>query len=134
MSTKLSTGMTFVFFLLFHSVLVFAQQAQQPVDPRQPPWGWPGPWHMWGGGWGFWWVCPLVMMLLIIVCAAIFLRGWRWGGGQDHWGPPWHMTDRPGSALGDPTYTAMQILNERLAKGEIQKQEYEEKKATILSK
>jgi uncharacterized membrane protein len=44
------------------------------------------------------------------------------------------MMDRPGPASADPTYSAMQILNERLAKGEIEKQEYEEKKATILSK
>jgi uncharacterized membrane protein len=31
------------------------------------------------------------------------------------------------------THTAMQILNERFARGEIQKDEYEERKATILS-
>jgi len=46
------------------------------------------------------------------------------------------MTDRPwgpGQSGGDPTYSALQILNERFARGEIQKQEYEEKKAAILS-
>jgi uncharacterized membrane protein len=46
------------------------------------------------------------------------------------------MMDRPsgpGRSRGDPTYSALQILNERFAKGEIQKQEYEEKKAAILS-
>jgi uncharacterized membrane protein len=37
------------------------------------------------------------------------------------------------SPWGDPTYSALQILNERFAKGEIQKQEYEERKAAILS-
>jgi len=46
-------------------------------------------------------------------------------GGMHRWGPshPW----------GDPTHSALQILNERLAKGEIQKEEYNERKAAILS-
>jgi uncharacterized membrane protein len=46
------------------------------------------------------------------------------------------MMDRPsgpGRSWGDPTYSALQILNERFAKGEIQKQEYEEKKTAIRS-
>lgn len=38
----------------------------------------------------------------------------------------------PGSG-GDPAYAALQILNERFVRGEIQKPEYEEKKAAILS-
>jgi uncharacterized membrane protein len=38
-----------------------------------------------------------------------------------------------GSPSGDPTRSALRILNERFAKGEIHKQEYEEKKGAILS-
>ena len=34
---------------------------------------------------------------------------------------------------GDPRYSALQILNERFARGEIQEQEYEERKAVIVS-
>jgi uncharacterized membrane protein len=34
---------------------------------------------------------------------------------------------------GDPSHSALQILNERYALGEIQKDEYSEKKAAILS-
>jgi putative membrane protein len=91
---------------------------------------------MWGGGWGFWWLFPLLMLFLIAICVAIFFFGHRWRGGHDHWGPPWHMMERPGGPgrlWGDPTYSALQILNERFAKGEIQKEEYEEKKAVIRS-
>jgi uncharacterized membrane protein len=41
--------------------------------------------------------------------------------------------DRPGHVGGERADSALKILNERFAKSEIQKQEYEEKKATILS-
>jgi uncharacterized membrane protein len=82
---------------------------------------------MWG--WGFWWIFPLLMFLFMIaVCFGFFFLMFR-GGGHSHHGMPGHM----GPQWGDPTFSALQLLNERFAKGEIQKQEYEEKKAAILS-
>lgn len=132
MKTKRSAFLTFVLFALSHPLIASAQQTQQP------PWDWPGPWHMWHGGWGFWWIFPLLMLFMIIICIAIFIffLGHRSGRcGHHHWGP-WQMMDRPsgpGRSWGDPTYSALQILNERFAKGEIQKQEYDEKKAAIRS-
>jgi putative membrane protein len=91
---------------------------------------------MWGGGWGFWWLFPLLMMFIIAFCIGGFFFGHRWGARHRHRGPPWHMSYRHpglGRPYEDATYSALQILNERFAKGEIQKQEYEEKKAVIRS-
>ena len=115
---------------LIYPVLAFAQQTQEPSGSPPAPWGWHGPGHMWGMGWGFWWIGPFIMLLIFIACASLFLLGRNWRGGSHRWDPPWHMMDRTGR---DPTSSALQILNERYAKGEIQKQEYEEKKAAILA-
>jgi putative membrane protein len=103
------------------------------MNAQQLAWDWPGPWHMWGGGWGFWWIFPLFMFLMMIGCVAFFFFGHRSGGGHMHRGLWTDRPSQPGRRWGDPTYSALEILNERFAKGEIQKQEYDEKKTAILS-
>ena len=67
-----------------------------------------------------------MMLFMIFIFAVIFFiaRG-LYGHGYNHWG-----RDRE---WGDPSHSALQILNERFARGEIQKDEYAEKKAAILS-
>jgi uncharacterized membrane protein len=45
------------------------------------------------------------------------------GGGAHRWDAPWRS----------PSRSALQILSERFARGEIHRDEYEEKKAAILS-
>ena len=105
-----------------------AQQTQPPAAPQPPQWYWPGPWMMWSDGWAFWWVCPLMMLFMLLVVGVIFLvtrRSHGPSGGPHHWEPPWRM--------GDPSHSALQILGERFARGEIQKEEYDHKKAAILS-
>jgi uncharacterized membrane protein len=63
-----------------------------------------------------------MMLFMIVVFAAIFfvVRGAR-GEGSHRWGPP------------GASHSALQILSERFARGEIQRDEYEEKRAAILS-
>ncbi len=76
--------------------------------------GWAGPWHM---GFGFGWIFPLLMMALVIGgCAFFFLR----------------IAGRSPSK-GDVT-SALDILAERFAKGEIGKDEFEEKRTILLRK
>ena len=103
------------------------------MNAQQVPWDWSGPWHMWNGGWGWWWIFPLFMFLMMIACVAVFLFGHRSGGRHLHRGSWMDRPSQPGRSWGDPACSALEILNERFAKGEIQKQEYEEKKTAILS-
>lgn len=116
-----------VFVMLVAPLQAIAQQ-QPPQTAPQPPYVcWPGPWHTWSGGFHLWWICPLMMLFMFLIFGIIFFFVRR-ADGSHHWGPPWHMMHGA-----PPTHTAMQILNERFARGEIQKDEYEQKKATILS-
>jgi putative membrane protein len=107
--------------IVLFPALCFAQQ----TSPNS--WDGPGYWHMWGG-WTMWWIFPFCMLLMMVVCAAIFFFAHRVG--HDRWLSPWQMMGR---GIGDTTHSALQILNERYARGEIQKAEYDEKRSTILS-
>lgn len=126
--------------LLFPALQALAQQAPAPAPvPPSPGYYmpyWHGPGHMWGGGFGFGWGGPLLWLVLIVLFLLVFLLGRRSACGWHHHHPgPWQMRGgSPGpGGYGDPTFTALQILNERYARGEIPKQEYEEKKAAILA-
>jgi uncharacterized membrane protein len=68
---------------------------------------------MWAGGW---WVFPFLMLgFMILLCAFVLFRG------------PWSHRDWHR----DSTGSALTLLSERFAKGEISKEEFEEKKAIL---
>jgi putative membrane protein len=91
--------------------LLVAQAVAQPApSPSSPQWY--GPWWADGTGWPFWWMCPLMMLVMLAVVAGIILARRR--SGDRHRAP-------------------LQILAERFARGEIRKEEYEEKRAAILA-
>ena len=133
MKRALSSSLLLAAVVLTLPLAAVAQQPQ-PAPPAAPPqWHWgPGPWHMWNDG-HLWWMPPLMMLFMFLVMGVLFYLVFArrtWGDGGRHGGPFGPMMDR---VSGPPTYTALQILNERLARGEIQKEEYEDKKAAILS-
>ena len=131
MQTRLMTQGALALSTLGTPLLALAQT----LEPQYPRWYGHG--HMMGDGWGFWWGGPLMLLIFLLACVAIFLLGRR---SVEHWhdrhpGPSRQRGQLPGpeAAWGDHTYTALQILNERFARCEIEKQEYDEKKATLLA-
>jgi putative membrane protein len=75
-------------------------------------------WPFYHGGFGFWWLMPIGMIIFwgLIIWGIVALVRWNRHGHQV-------MTSSSESAL--------EILKTRYAKGEINKEEYEEKKKTI---
>ena len=75
---------------------------------------------MWGGEGGGWFMAPVMMLLffVILIAVVVLLVKWLW----------------PGHTLGHPGHnvkSAITILEERYARGEIDKEEFEEKKRAL---
>jgi uncharacterized membrane protein len=119
-------ALTSLYLVLFALVCASPAFAVTQVDPL-PPWRdttWPA----------FSWIFPLLCFAMM---AVMFLFMTRTGGmgcmgrGRPTDGSGFHdSTKRPWSERSTP---ALEILNERFARGEIDKQEYEEKKTVIAS-
>ena len=81
-----------------------------------------GPHMMWGGGWGMMIFGPLFMILVLaaVIAAAALLV--RWIGG------PWQGITAPQPPQGP---APLDILKERFARGEIDKNEFEERRRVL---
>lgn len=90
-------------------------------DASAQQWGGPnyGP-HMWGGGsWMFF--GPMMMIIFIAAVVIVVVLVVRWLGGSGHGGAPHRHVGR----------TPLDILKERFAKGEIDKEEFEERRRIL---
>jgi putative membrane protein len=73
-----------------------------------------GDWSYGGGGWGHWFFPLLILIVVIFVMRMISYRlGWRGG---------WHGHYPHGHGHGD---SALDILRQRYARGELNKDEFE---------
>ncbi|MEX3007552.1 SHOCT domain-containing protein [Hoeflea sp. TYP-13] len=79
--------------------------------------------HMmgWGGGWFGMIFGPIFMILVLAVVIAVAVLIVRWIGG------PWQSSH----GTHQPMRTPLDILKERYARGEIDKEEYEERRRVI---
>jgi putative membrane protein len=105
-------------FIAWVAVLVpivsFAQN-----NAQIPNCAWHGSWHMMpGSAWGFGWIFPFLMMVFMVLFCVFLMRLVMRRGHFGHF-------------HGDETSSAVRLLNERFARGEIPKEEYEEKLATL---
>ena len=88
-----------------------------PVGPGLAQGG-PGPGQMMSWGWGFMWLMPLVMLAFFALMIAVIVLLIRWLGGES--------VGRSAS-----TRTARNILDERYARGEIDREEYLQRQKDI---
>ena len=96
--------------------LVWAQQSEPERYAYGPQMMW------WGGGWYAMMFGPLVMILLLVTVIAVAVLLVRWFGGPWHAAAP-HQTP--------PGRTPLDILKERFARGEINKDEFEERRCVL---
>jgi putative membrane protein len=89
-----------------------AAWAQQQDGPYYGP-------HMWGGGWWMF-LGPLLMIVFIAAIVAAVVLIVRWLGGS-HGAAP----------LPPPGRAPLDILKERFARGEIDKEEFEERRRVL---
>ena len=102
-----------------HTLVPSAVLAQAPSGSDRYVYG---P-HMWGGGWGGMIFGPFIMLLVLVVLIAAVVLLIRWSGG------PWAPAAPPHSAA--PNRTTLDILKERFARGEIDKEEFAERRRVL---
>lgn len=74
--------------------------------------------HMWEGGWHGWFFGPIMMIVFFAVAVVAVVLLVRWLGGPGHGHSP-------------AGKTPLDILKERFARGEIDKEEFEERRRVL---
>ncbi len=90
-------------------------------------------WHDGGWGWGSWVVMIILMVLFwsgIAAVAVMFLRSWRGGYAP----PPPPTSPRPGEPVETGPDSAMRVLEERFARGEIDAEEFTKRRDLLRSR
>ena len=109
------TRLIVLLFVVFASVSALAQQ--QGNGNYRGSWDHP---HMWDG-WGWMFLGPLIMIVCIAAIVGIVILVVRWLGAAGQITAP-HSP---------PGGTSLNILNERFARGELDKDEFEERKRLL---
>jgi len=92
---------------------VLAQQTAVPVYRH----------HMWADGWFGWFLGPVMMILFLAAVIVVVVLLLRWLGALGHGGGHHHGAGN----------RALDILKERYARGDIDKEEFEERRRTLDS-
>jgi putative membrane protein len=103
------------------SFITGAAWAQGPSDAERYGWG-PHMMGWWGGGWYGMIFGPLFMILLLAVLVAVVVMLVRWLGGQWQGTMPHQFP---------PARTPLDILKERFARGEIDKDDFEDRRRVL---
>ena len=117
---------SFLFLHNFVSAALVLAANEVPTQPHPNSWCYGMPWTTFG------WVFPVMFFIMMIVIFILFMRRRGMGCSWRDWmsyGPGYR--ENMNQSFGQQSESAMEILNKRYAKGEIDKQEYEEKKAAI---
>lgn len=96
--------------------------AQTATEPNKYDWDHMSP-MMWGGSWFGMIFGPLFMLLALAVVIAVVVILVRWLGG------PWYGAQPPYQP--PPGRAPLDILKERFARGEIDKEEFEERRRVL---
>ena len=94
--------------------LIAPALAQQTPVPGYRP-------HMWDGGWHGWFFGPMMMLAWIAVAVVVVILLARWLG----------IPRRGGSQSDRAEKSPIDILKERYARGEIDSEEFEERRRTL---